>query len=71
VRIHLRKAEVHHWSRLKRPQDFVPANTAGPKLLQEFDCFRRGHAVTLPRKGPLVTGKVNVAGKSRLDRCLK
>ena len=64
VRIHLRKAKVRHRRRLELPQDFVPADAARSKLLQEFDCFRRGHARTLPRKPPPVTAKFkgNVAG---------
>jgi hypothetical protein len=62
VRIHLRKAQVRHRRCLKRSQDFVPADTACAKLLQEFDCIRRGHACTLPRKAAPVTAKVAAAG---------
>ena len=44
VSIDLGKSKVRNRRRLKRLQQFVPANTAGAELLQKSDGFRRGHA---------------------------
>jgi hypothetical protein len=34
VRIHPGKAQVSHWRVLKRPEDFIAANTPGAKLFK-------------------------------------
>ena len=56
--IDLRKAEVLYGRCLKLAQDRVTADSASSELFQEFDCFRRGHPDTLPRKSQPVTAKL-------------
>ena len=49
VGVHLREAEVGDRRGLKSPQQFVPADFAGPKFFQQLDGFRRSHRPRMPR----------------------
>ena len=59
VRIHLREAQVRHRRRLESAQHLVAADSARPELLQELDCFRRGHPVHLATKAGRAGHRLN------------
>ena len=47
MRVHLRKTEIRHGRCLERLENLLAADSARPKLFQEFDCFRRGHGLMI------------------------
>ena len=55
VRIHLRESKVDHRGGLKCLQYFVASNATRSELLQQLNCFRRGHRAKMPQVGPPVT----------------